>query len=395
MERFFKREMFGDIRLRVAVVILLTLAVVVFWYLVTAGVQSTNNAIVQCDVIDVTPEVRGVVKAILFEDDEVVEKDSVLLEIEDADYVARFNRAKAELSIAELALNSARENLSLVELNTRSEFEQSLDNLTATQARLLSIENQIEESMSSVEVAKGNRDNSRSTLDRITRLYASKQVSQSDYDDASLAYTSSEAALNGAKSKVMSLESDRASMLSQIEGVRKQTELYRKSEGNIVNQARVESQIESSRVDVARAQKKLAELNLKRTRISALRSGFVSDRNVGVGQLVEVGQPVARIVSCSEEAWVEANFKETQVGGITPGQRAEFTIDAYPDVSFEGVVESISGGSGSTFSLLPPENATGNFTKVVKRIPVKIKIENTPKAIMRVGMSAVVSVHVH
>jgi membrane fusion protein (multidrug efflux system) len=109
---------------------------------------------------------------------------------------------------------------------------------------------------------------------------------------------------------------------------------------------------------------------------------------------MNTGQTIASITSCEESAWVDANFKETQIGRIKPGQIVQLHVDAYPDMVLRGEVESISSGSGSTFSVLPPENATGNFTKVVQRFPVRIKILDTKNKILRTGLSVVVSVNV-
>jgi len=148
-----------------------------------------------------------------------------------------------------------------------------------------------------------------------------------------------------------------------------------------------------ARVSAARAARDQAALNLAYTVILAPRTGVIGRKRVEVGQLVQAGQPLTNIVPL-DDIWVTANFKETQTTNITPDQRSEFTVDAYPGRRFRGHVESLAPATGARFSLLPPDNATGNFTKVVQRIPVRIRLDqpNDPRHPLRPGMSAVVSI---
>jgi membrane fusion protein (multidrug efflux system) len=153
--------------------------------------------------------------------------------------------------------------------------------------------------------------------------------------------------------------------------------------------ARAEALLKAVQADLA-----VAELNLTHTVVRAPTDGVVSKRSVEVGQVVQVGQPLLALVPL-HDVWVVANFKETQLTAIRPGQRAEVRVDTYPGVAFTGTVNSISAGTGSRFSLLPPENATGNWVKVVPRVPVKILLDSkaagNPQP-LRAGMSAVVTV---
>ncbi|HET7790789.1 MAG TPA: HlyD family secretion protein [Gemmatimonadales bacterium] len=148
-----------------------------------------------------------------------------------------------------------------------------------------------------------------------------------------------------------------------------------------------------ARVAAARAARDQAALNLSYTRITAPTGGVVSKKNVEVGQLVQAGQPLMTVVPL-DNIWVEANLKETQITDVTPGDPADITVDAYPGVHFAGHVESLSPATGAKFSLLPPDNATGNFTKVVQRLPVRIGLDrpNDPAKPLRPGMSVVVTI---
>lgn len=147
-----------------------------------------------------------------------------------------------------------------------------------------------------------------------------------------------------------------------------------------------------ARVAAARAARDQAALNLSYTRITAPNNGVVSKKSVEVGQLVQAGQPLMSLVPL-EDVWVTANLKETEVANVKPGEPAEFTVDAYPGIRFQGHVESLSPATGARFSLLPPDNATGNFTKVVQRLPVRVRPDKIdPAHPLRPGMSVVVTI---
>lgn len=382
-----------DIRIQVGSVIGFMIFILITWYWVNSDVQTTDNATVACDVIDVTSEVKGIVQSINFSDNQRVAQGQILANIDSRLYAANLRQSEAELEISKYGLSAAVEKQSLVALNSRSEFEQSIDSLAGLRARRMSIENEIAELKSSIAVARIEVDQKMKNFERIRILNEKQLISGSQYDDAKSDYEAAQARLVGVDAKFKAKEADLEITMSNIAESEKRSDLYEKSESKLVNQVVAEVEIARANTQVAQARRDLAALNMERTEIKALSPGVISDRNVGVGQLVEVGQPIARIVSCTEEAWIEANFKETQIGNMKPGQRVKFEIDAYPNRQFSGTVESISSATGTTFSLLPPENATGNFTKVVKRIPVKITPLDKPEEFLRAGMSAVVSVY--
>lgn len=212
-------------------------------------------------------------------------------------------------------------------------------------------------------------------------------------ESAQSAFSIAEANLAAAKAQRALARSARGMAKSSVAEANARLGQSRTVEAQI---ARAEAQkaLALSRVRAAEAARDLAAIDLEYTTIVAPRSGIVSNRTVSVGQMIQAGQPIVSIVS-SESVWVTANFKETQVGRMRPGQKARLLIDAYKDREMTGKVLSLSGGTGATFSLLPPENATGNFSKVVQRIPVRIAIDNlTADTPLRVGMSVVATVDV-
>jgi membrane fusion protein (multidrug efflux system) len=161
-----------------------------------------------------------------------------------------------------------------------------------------------------------------------------------------------------------------------------------------IAQARARAALAHARVESAQAARNLAALDLSYTKIVAPRDGIAARKTVSAGQMLQPGQPVCMLVA-TDAVWVVANFKETQVGRMRPGQPAEVSVDAYRGLELRGKIESISGGTGSRFALLPPENATGNFTKVVQRIPVRVQLVDPPAdKVLRAGMSVEVTVNV-
>ncbi len=205
-----------------------------------------------------------------------------------------------------------------------------------------------------VEQAQANALKAHADLDRLKPLAEKDIVSKQQLDAAQAAATAADAALAAAQAALTGAD---------------------------------------ARVAAARAARDQAALNLTYTRIAAPASGVVSKKTVEVGQLVQPGQPLMSVVPL-EDVWVTANLKETQVEDVKPGEPAEFTVDAYPGIHFRGHVESVSPATGARFSLLPPDNATGNFTKVVQRLPVRIRPDGPPDAVhpLRPGMSVVVTI---
>jgi membrane fusion protein (multidrug efflux system) len=238
-------------------------------------------------------------------------------------------------------------------------------------------------------------------------LMKNDYVSRREHDDAMAALETAVANLEAVERRlaqtekeVQQTEAEMASRVLAIEQARQRVAEVRGTLARVESQqqqvsvktaelARTEAQLRAAQADLA-----VAELNLEHTIVRAPVDGVVSKRSVEVGQVVQVGQPLLALVPL-HDVWVVANFKETQLTRIRPGQPATVRIDSYPGVLFAGTVNSISAGTGSRFSLLPPENATGNWVKVVQRVPVKIlldaKATGNPQP-LRAGMSAVVTV---
>jgi membrane fusion protein (multidrug efflux system) len=234
-------------------------------------------------------------------------------------------------------------------------------------------------------------------------------VSQRDFDQAEMAASTAAATLEATQRRLGQTEKEvqqaEASLASRVLGVsqaRQRINEARAALGRVESQRRQvtvkEAEIERAEAALsqARADLSFAQLQLEHTEVRAPADGVVSKKSVEVGQVVQMGQPLLAIVPL-QDVWVVANFKETQLARVRPGMPAEVEIDTFPDKVFHGTVDSLSAGTGARFSLLPPENATGNWVKVVQRVPVKIRLDARELGnplILRAGMSAYVVIRV-
>ena len=314
------------------------------YLIATAGEEETDDAQITSDVVPVATRVAGQVVAVRIEENQIVKKGDLLAEIDDADYTARVRQAEAELGSAQAQAQSADAQVHVVRANSRGGFASAQAAVSGSSVGVSSASAQVAAAKAAVARAEADFHKTQIDLDRAKQLRAAHAMPQDRLDAAQIAYDGSQAALAHA------------------------------------------------RVQSAQAALDLARLQLSYTKILAPVDGWASKLVAHAGQLSAVGQPVVSIVPTA--TYVVANYKETQVGHMKPGQRAVITVDAYPGRKLEGRVESFSGGTGATFSLIPADNATGNFVKLVQRIPVRITWVNPPKDLdLRAGYSVDVTVH--
>jgi membrane fusion protein (multidrug efflux system) len=390
------------------------------WYRSAAEV-STDDAYVEGTISPVSAKVSGHVVDMLVRDNQAVRANEVLLRVDPRDFEAKRDQARAAVSVAEANVRAARAELPLARETTRSQVEEVRAALEGTRVGVRSSESAVDEararleskraaaaaSRADVTAAESAQRKARRDLERMQALMKNDYVSRREHDDAMAALESADAALEAARRRLSSIEKEvqqtEAEMASRVLAIEQSRQRVAEVRGTL---ARAESQQQTVSVKVAelaRAEAQLraaqadlavAELNVEHSTVRAPIDGVVSKRSVEVGQIVQPGQPLLALVPL-QDVWVIANFKETQLTKIRPGQRAEVRIDSFPDTVFVGSVNSISAGTGSRFSLLPPENATGNWVKVVQRVPVKILLDGktvgNPQP-LRAGMSAVVTV---
>ncbi len=385
------------------IVVLLAVAGV-WWYL--RGHESTDDAQIDGHIVPIAARVGGTVADVNVEDNQVVEAGAVLVDIDQRDYRTALDRAQADYADAQAALSAAQAGVPITSTTTSSQMSSagaSVDRATAgtnaatgdidaARARLASMQARLRE-------AQANATRAARDLERMKQLIAKDEVSQQQYDAAVAAadaakatVESAQASVNEATQAVSVAESRRAQALNAL--TQAQAELRTAGTGPeqvTVIKARAESA--AARVLQAKAVLEQATLNLAYTIVKAPMAGRVSKKSVEPGQVIQPGQPLLAIVSL-EDIWITANFKETQLKDMRPGQRATVSVDAYGR-TYEGRVDSIAAATGARFSLLPPENATGNYVKVVQRVPVKIVLDKgqDPQHLLRPGMSVVPTVH--
>ena len=328
----------GRRRAGIVILVLLVIAAVLGgrWFIKGKTHITTDNAFVEAHVHAISARVPGTVTAVHVSDNQLVKKGQLLVELDPADYEVRIRDAAAALAMARNETSGD---------YARVEIEQAAT--SNARARLEQAE---------LDLKRGNA------------LFAREVIPKEQLDRLATARRIAAAQLKQAE-----------------EGVRKaQAELGLSGSGG-----------REARIAQREAKLKEANLNLSYTKVYAPTDGYVTRKSVEQGNTAQAGQPLMAVVAL-DDVWVTANYKESQLTHMRPGQKVHFTVDAYPDRDFSGRIESIMAGTGAAFSLLPPENATGNYVKVVQRIPVKIAVDKgvDPEHLLRVGMSVVPTVDV-
>jgi membrane fusion protein, multidrug efflux system len=365
------------------VAILLIAGFFVWRYLSTY--ESTDDAQVDGNINPISPRVSGYVTTVNIQDNQYVDKGAVLVQIDPRDYQVAVDHAKAELADAEATARAASLNVPVESVGTTSQVSSSEAQLAGTQAGVTAAKEQFDAARSQLLEAEANNARAQSDLTRYRQLVAKDEVSQQVYEQVDAAAKSSAAAVDAARAAAAGAEQQIAvaqGRLGQAEAALRSSHTGPQQ----VDAMRARAQAAQATAAQKRADLAQAELNLQYCTIVAPVSGVVN-KNVEVGQNVQPGQTLASLVPL-DDVWVTADFKETQLANMHPGQRATISVDAFSR-KYDGHVESIAGAAGARFSLLPPENATGNYVKVVQRVPVKIVLEPNQNQDhrLRLGMS--------
>jgi len=321
--------------------------------------EETDDAQVSADIVPVIPRVSGYVTEVRVNDNQEVKKGDTLMILDNRDYVIRVEQAEAALGIAKSNLGSAQASSNAAKAN-----------IATSQASVGTIDAQIES-------AKVTLWRTTEDYNRYANLIKDHSITQQQFEQAS-------AAKQLAEKQVDILQQQKLQASQQTNAVGAQSNASASQIGV------ADATIKQREVDVD-----AAKLNLSYTVITATQDGLVSKVNVQPGQFVQAGQSLFAIVH-SDEVWVIGNFKETQLNKMTVGQKVIIKVDAFPKHKFEAMVSSFSPATGSTFALLPPDNASGNFVKVVQRLPVKIEFTDKTDSLvkkLRPGLNVYVDVH--
>jgi membrane fusion protein, multidrug efflux system len=341
--------------------------------------ESTDDAQIDGHLDPLSPRISGTVLRVLHDENETVQAGTLLVELDPKDYEVAVERARADLADAEA--NAVAANIGVPLMTTTSSSQ-----LTAADAAVIAAEREVDSAKARIQEAQANYNKAASDLKRFQSLVEKDEVSRQQYDAAVAAAAAAKATLDSNNAMLANAESRAAQARAQAASAHTVPEQVR------VTKARASAA--AADVQKYRAALNQAQLNLQYTKIVAPVSGILSKRNVEPGQVVQAGQPLFSIVNL-DDIWVTADFKETQLKSMRPGQPVKISVDAYGH-DYSGVIESIGGATGARFSLLPPENATGNYVKVVQRVPVRIRFDKgqDPNHLLRPGMSVVPTVFV-
>lgn len=347
------------------IVILATLVIVgggygTYKYMHSLAHETTDDAQIEKNMNPIIPRVTGYITKVYVKDNDAVKKGDTLFVIDNKDYAVRVEDAKAALLAAEGSYEAA-----------KADVGGASANISVSEAN-------VQSSQGNIEAAKVRLWRATNDFQRFENLYKTHSITKQQYEQAQAAKQEAEAQLKVLKQAEAASRSQKNASVSRSAVSGKQTE------------------VASANIKRAQAALDAANLNLSYTVVTAAIDGQVSTVDIQPGQLVQPGQALFYIIN-TQEAWVVANFKETQLTKMKEGQKVTIEADAYPGEEFEGVITSFSPATGARFSLLPPDNATGNFVKTIQRLPVKISLtENNDKEkvkLLRPGMNVDVDVH--
>jgi membrane fusion protein (multidrug efflux system) len=379
-----------NILILVVVVVVLAVAGVVLWrYL--SSYESTDDAQADVHLYPVSARVSGYVVKVNVEDNQWVEKGMVLVEIDPTDYQVALAQAQANLENAQATAEALNITVPITSVNTASQLSFTASDITNADAGIIAAERQLSAAHSQLEEAQANDVKAQDDLKRYKMLVDKKEVAEQVYDTALAAAKSSTAAVAAAQANEAAARQfvqQAQSKLGQAQANHKYAETGPQQVSS--TKARVRAAIAD--VEEKRAAFEQAQLNLQYTKIVAPVSGEVN-KTVVVGLNVQAGQQLLTVVPL-DDVWITANFKETQLRQMKVGQKTDIHVDS-TGRTLKGHVDSIGGATGPLFSLLPPENATGNYVKIVQRIPVKIVLEQgeNRNRQLRPGMNVVPDVY--
>jgi len=393
-------------RIIIAVVAMLIIAAGA-WFWSTRGKESTDDAQVEAHVTPIASRVGGTVQAAPIADNQSVEAGVVLVQIDPRDFQLAIERARGELADAVAAAAAAQANVPIVSTTAsggvstaRGGVAQAQAGIAESEQAVLAAQSRLVTAQARVREAEANATKAAKDVERLKPLLAKDEISQQQYDAAVATANAAHAAVDSVTAQGREAQADiqaAESRVRQAEASRDQASAQLQTAETAPQQiaaTKARATAAEARVIQLRAAVKQAELNLEYATVTSPARGIVSRKTVEPGQVIQPGQPLMTIVSL-DPVWITANFKETQLEDMRPGQRVTVKVDAYGGKALTGKIDSIAAATGARFSLLPPENATGNFVKVVQRVPVKIVLDEgqDPQRVLRPGMSVTPTVH--
>ena len=365
--------------------IVLLVAVFFLWRYFTSY-ENTDDAQIDGHLNSVSARISGHVLKLLVQDNQYVQAGTPLVQIDPKDYQVGLDRAKADYADAVAMAEAARVNVPITSVSTSSQVSSAQADVENAKAGIAAARQEFEAAKAQLAQAEANNVKAQDDLVRYRQLVDKQEVSQQQYDQALAAAKASAAAVTAAQASSLAAEHQvhqaQARLLQAQAGVRSAQTAPQQ-----VAAIRSRAQSALAEVDIKKAALDQAQLNLSYTLVVSPVDGVVTNRTVEVGQNISPGQEMMRVINL-DDIWVTANFKETQLKEMRVGQAVSIHVDSN-DKDYKGHVQSIAGASGAITSLLPPENATGNYVKVVQRLPVKITFDpgETREHVLRPGLS--------
>ncbi|MDB4993142.1 MAG: emrA1 [Myxococcaceae bacterium] len=357
----------------------------------TSGHESTDDAQVAVDMVPISARVGGPILTLPVTDNQPVKAGDLLAQIDPVEYENKCKQSEALLLAAKAQADAADAQVAIMDASSRGGLSTARAALSGTTASVAGADAQIQAARAYVAKTQADADKAENDLRRAQALRKDDAIPQAQVDSLTSAAAGARAAVAQAQAQLAAAEDGKRSAQTRIA----------EAEGRVVQSSPVEAQraaakanadLAHARVASAEAALEEARLQLTYTKIVAPRDGHVSRVAVRAGQLVQPAQTITNVLP--DATFLTANFKETQVGEIRPGQMATVVLDAFPKRTFTAKVDSIAFGTGAQFSLLPPDNASGNFVKVVQRVPVKLVWIDLPSDVrLEAGLSADVTVH--
>lgn len=364
-----------------------------YWWFFLRDKVTTDNAYVVADSARISARVPGTVIRVHVENDQPVERGQALLELDPRDYEVALEQARATVARVEAEILAAEASLAMVDSQTDAQLQAARTVPPETMHKRREAQHRLDELLKRRQALVAELREAQRDFQRFDSLYRTKTVPERQWEQAATT-------LEKAKAQLEALDAETSAVRASLNAIdkvidRSQAQLEAvQSDRAMVEVQRHKLAALKAQLDEARAAVRAAQLNLSYCTVTAPLAGYIVQKSVQVGERVQPGQPLMGVVPL-EEAYVEANFKETQLEKVRLGQPATVRADIYPDHPFTGKVVGIRAGTGAAFSLLPPENATGNWIKVVQRVPVKIRLDTPPppEYPLRVGLSLKVVIH--
>jgi membrane fusion protein (multidrug efflux system) len=374
------------------VIVALAAAGYLLFTTLTKGKESTDNAQVGADMVPIAARVGGVLLAVPVADNQAVKKGDLLAQIDPSDYDNKVKQAEAELSAAQAQASAADAQMRIVAASSKGGLSTARAQLSGSTSSVAGADAQVAAADAMVAKARADADKADNDLRRAQSLRKDDAIPQAQVDNLTSQAAAMRAAVAQAQANLAAAQENKNSARTRIAEAAGRVEQSAPVDAQVAV-AKANADLATARAAAAAVALAQAKLNLSYTKVVAPQDGHLSKLAVHAGQLVQPSQTITNVLP--DTTYVVANFKETQVGDMKVGQTAEITLDAFPGRTLHAKVESISFGTGAQFSMLPPDNASGNFVKVVQRVPVKLVWTDLPAELHpEAGLSADVTVRV-